>query len=110
VIVCWMMVLQCIFQPEHQEVKTPNAHAQRRAAKPSHTRVYTNNLGIATVPPVRCSVWLATVSVYISNSTDRERPDSKHTLKRGFGTFPEVYRRRKDVWSKSFPSHILSPC
>jgi len=38
VIVCWMMVLQCIFQPEHQEVNTPNggpellpeAEAERR--------------------------------------------------------------------------------
>jgi hypothetical protein len=36
-----------------------NAPAQRRAATPPPTRVCTNNVGIATVPPVCCSVLLA---------------------------------------------------
>ena len=63
----------------------------------------------APLSPVRCSVWLAIVFVHISNSSDWERPGSKRTLKRGFGTFPEVYRLRKDVWSKSLPCYILSP-
>ena len=36
--------------------RTP--HAQRRAANPPPTHMCTNNVGIATVPPVRCSVWL----------------------------------------------------
>jgi hypothetical protein len=62
-----------------------------------------------TLSGVGCSALLAIVSVHISNSTDRERPGSKRTLKRGFGTFPKMYRLRKDVWSKSLPCHILSP-
>jgi hypothetical protein len=40
---------------------TPNAHAQRRAANPPPTRVCPNNVGTATVPPVRCSMLLAGV-------------------------------------------------